>query len=139
MRHLGSIVMSLVLAAGVYVLVGIGAGRLSGALITDEVRHDYASQAIGAVALLAAGALFLLLVLPRISPLGPLLAGLVYVGLQAWEILAPAKFGETFRPTLLGVHGALSIPVVFGIPLLLAVPLLGTVLSPQRWRGRPLP
>src|SRR5947199_73226 len=55
MRHLGSILLSLVLAAGVYVLVGIGSVRLGVALAITG--HDYTNEAIGAAALLAAGAL----------------------------------------------------------------------------------
>src|SRR5438874_47318 len=54
MRHLGSILLSLVLAAGVYVLVGIGSVRLGVALAFTG--HDYTNEAIGAAALLAAGA-----------------------------------------------------------------------------------
>src|SRR6266704_252831 len=78
MRHLGSIALSLVLAAGVYVLVGIGSVRLSEAVIADSVKHDYTGRAIGVFALLVAGALYMLMVLPRISPLGPVLAALAY-------------------------------------------------------------
>src|SRR5437763_1878158 len=133
MRHLGSILLSLVLAAGVYVLVGIGSVRLGVALAITG--HDYTNEAIGAAALLAAGALYAAMVLPRLSPLGPLLAALAFLGVEVYALVAREQFAQQFDKSLLGAHGALAAPVLFGVPLLLAVPLLATMLSPQRWRG----
>jgi len=141
MRHLGSIALSLVLAAGVYVLVGIGSVRLSEAVIADSVKHDYTGRAIGVFALLVAGALYMLMVLPRISPLGPVLAALAYLGFEGWLLVPGVKVPSVLEHTLLGARGALVAPAIYGLPVLLAVPLLGTLLSPQRWRGgaRPAP
>jgi len=133
MRHLGSILLSVVLAAGVYVLVGIGSVRLGVALAITG--HDYTNEAIGAAALLAAGALYAAMVLPRLSPLGPLLAALAFLGVEVYALVAREQFAQQFDKSLLGAHGALAAPVLFGVPLLLAVPLLATMLSPQRWRG----
>src|SRR6266705_1284652 len=113
MRHLGSIALSLVLAAGVYVLVGI-----------ESVKHDYTGRAIGVFALLVAGALYMLLVLPRISPLGPLLAALAYLGFEGWLLVPGVKVPSVLEHTLLGARGALVAPALYGLPVLLAVPLL---------------
>src|SRR5438874_2721190 len=89
MRHLGSILLSLVLAAGVYVLVGIGSVRLGVALAITG--HDYTNEAIGAAALLAAGALYAAMVLPRLSPLGPLLAALAFLGVEVYALVARGR------------------------------------------------
>jgi hypothetical protein len=78
----------------------------------------------------------MLLVLPRISPLGPFLAGLGYLAVQGYGMVANVSFVSHFADPVLGVRGALIVPVGTGLTLLLAVPLLATVLSPQRWRGR---
>src|SRR5262249_14596231 len=126
MRHLGSIVLCFALTPIIYVLIGVGAVKIHG--------HGFVAPTIGCVALARAGLLYAILALTRLSPLGPVLAGLVLVGVQGWAVAAPDNFFDTVPSRVLGVSSAGTLPVAAGYPLLLAIPLLVTIVSPRRWR-----
>jgi len=74
----------------------------------------------------------------RLSPVGPVLAGVAYLGLTLWALLSPSGFLSTMPARLFGVDDLLYVPVGFGTALL-AVPLLLTVFSPRRWRRNAQP
>ena len=74
MRHLGSIVLSMLLVPIVYVLTGIGLVDWSVAESGSSL--DYPRLAVALVTLLGAGLAYAVLVLARLSPLGLILAGL---------------------------------------------------------------
>jgi hypothetical protein len=86
MRHLGSIVLCLLLGPIIYVLAGVGLGRLA-QVPRDWYRTDPRPIVIGLVLLAAAGILYAVLLLVRLSPLGPVPVGLGYLGLTAWGLL----------------------------------------------------
>ena len=132
MRHLGSIVLSLILAPAVYVLAGIGVVEAVGNASTAP-HPDYLKVTLGILALGAAGLLYSLLVLSRLSPIGPVLAGLLYLTASVWALLSYHSLGKLLPDSVVGVHGAADAPLN-GIALLLVVPLLLTILSPRRWR-----
>jgi hypothetical protein len=134
MRHLGSIVLSLVLAPIIYVLVGVGFVELTAGGSGTLTSTDYAKLAIGGLALIVAGLLFALLTMSRLSPLGPVLAGLSLLVIQVWALVAQESFLRTMPRSMLGVQGSVAIPAGIGVALLLAVPLLATIVSPRRWR-----
>jgi hypothetical protein len=131
MRHVGSIVLSLVLTPLVYVLYGIG-GTKWFAGIRPGSSKDYFALAVGLAALLAAGIAYALLTLLRLSPLGPVLAGFALVGVSLWAALDRNSFTATMPRDIAGVQGAgwVAGPVTF----LLAIPLIATIVSPRRWR-----
>jgi hypothetical protein len=132
MRHLGSLVLSLLLAPIVYALTGIGLVKM-----IDVPRHlsghDYVTLGIGVAALVGAGLAYALLVMTRLSPIGPVLAGLGFLGMTAWYVGNRSSFTRIIPENLLGVRGALSAPAST-VAVLLAVPLLVTIVSPRRWR-----
>jgi hypothetical protein len=132
MRHLGSIVLSLLLAPIVYALTGIGLVKM-----IDVPRHlsghDYATLGIGVAALVGAGLAYALLVMTRLSPIGPVLAGLGFLGMTGWYVGNRSSFTRIIPENLLGVRGALWAPAGT-VAVLLAVPLLVTIVSPRRWR-----
>jgi hypothetical protein len=132
MRHLGSIVLSLLLAPIVYALTGIGLVKM-----IDVPRHlsghDYATLGIGVAALAGAGLAYAVLVLTRLSPLGPLLAGLGFLGMTAWYVGSRSSFTRIIHDNALGTRGAAWAPAST-VTVLLAVPLLATIASPRRWR-----
>lgn len=132
MRHLGSILLSLLLAPLIWALTGIGTTRFSEAYAGGSDRVITAAVAIAA--LLAAGGAYALLVLPRLAPLGPALAGLILLGATVWPLVDRASFIDTVPGTFIRVEGALRAPAAAGLGLLLAVPLLATLASPRRWR-----
>jgi hypothetical protein len=134
MRHLGSIVLSVIFAPVIYVLTGYGMVRLEAA---QGLQTNWTDAGIGGGALVVAGALYAILVLARLSPLGPLIAALLYLGIQTWALVTDqAKIMSTLGNSVLGIHGAAEAPLPGGVTLLLAIPLLATIFSPRRWRGK---
>jgi hypothetical protein len=131
MRHLGSIVLSLLLAPIVYALVGIGLTKMS--VVHRDASTDYLAASIGVAALLGAGLVYAVLVMARLSPLGPVLVGLGYLAVTGWLIASPSSFTRTIPVDALGVRGAAWAPAG-AVTALLAAPLLVTVASPRRWR-----
>jgi len=131
MRHLGSLVLSLVLAPLIWVLTGIGLVDFSAHLSSgDSLGTD---GLLGLTALTGAGVLLAVLLLSRLSPLGVGLAGLVFIGMCLWAALDASSLIDTMPESVLGRAGALTIPAG-GPGLLMGVPLVLTVLVPRRWR-----
>ena len=132
MRHLGSIVLSLILAPVIYLLAGVGlAEALANSSVAPHV--DRLKLTLGILALISAGLLYCLLVLTRVSPLGPVLASLLYFTASVWALFDYPSLGRLLPDSVLGVHGAADLPLN-GVSLVLAVPLLLTSVSPRRWR-----
>ncbi len=132
MRHLVSIIVSLLVTPVVYVLTGVGLvkfGEASG----SSGATKFTALTIALIALLVAGILYSLLVLARLSPLGLVLAGLALFSATMWAILSTDSFRDTVPGTVFGVRGAGWAPAS-GVAALLAVPLLATIASPRRWR-----
>jgi hypothetical protein len=133
-RHLGSIILSLILVPIIYVLYGLGVGELGEAnvsMTTDTVNYGHAGLAV--LAFGAAGLLYALLVQTRISPLGPFLASLGFFGVGVWAIVDFKSLADTLPAHTFGIPEVLYYPL-FGLTIFAAVPLLVTVISPRRWR-----
>ncbi|OLB78644.1 MAG: hypothetical protein AUI14_12660 [Actinobacteria bacterium 13_2_20CM_2_71_6] len=143
MRHLGSIVLSFVLASLVYVAAGVGMSKMFQAELErggPVNRLDAGAMAVGVLLLLVAGALYTLLAMPRISPLGPVLVGLTFIGIQVWSLVAPSGFVKLMPRSVFGVRAALDAPVEFpadGLPGVPGqpVPLGGTRLPADLGRS----
>ena len=133
MRHLVSIVVAPVLGLVAYILMGFALVRgaeAGGALSGDGL--------VSLAAAVAAGAAYAALLLPRLSPIGPLLVGLSYLGLGLWAL--GARDSLTGRvPTDLPVIEEATVLAAGPVTVALAVPLLATVLSRRRWRRHPYP
>jgi hypothetical protein len=132
MRHVGSLLLALVLAPLAWVLTGVGLLKYNDVRVQFE---DGLSVDIllGLLALLGAGALYAVLVLARLSPIGPALAGAAYLGAAVWYAVEPASFLDVFPYEVGDVDLGLPIPAA-GLSAVLAVPLLATLVSPRRWR-----
>jgi hypothetical protein len=131
MRHLGSIVLALVLAPATWILTGVGLSKFAEAR-ADSGGFDM-DLAVGVGAVVGAGLCYALLVLPRLSPLGPVLAGLAFLGLVVWRVADLAGFDRAVPADFLDVSLALRNPAE-GYAAVLAMPLLGTLFSPRRWQ-----
>jgi hypothetical protein len=134
-RHLGSIVLSLLFGAAIYALTGVA--LLRGAGLREGLSSD-ALVGVGAAAI--AGLLYAVLVMARLSPLGPVLLGLAFLGVAGWVAAYPESFNDTMPAEPFGEPGVLTLPAM-PMTVLLAVPLLATIVSPRRWRRsvRPAP
>ncbi|MEH1128621.1 hypothetical protein [Micromonospora sp. CPCC 206061] len=137
MRHVGSLLLALVLAPLAWVLTGIGLMKYSDVRVQFEAGLRV-ELLLGLLALLAAGALYAVLVLARLSPIGPTLAGAGYLGAAVWYGVAPASFLDVFPYEVGDVDVGLPIPAA-GFSAVLAVPLLATLMSPRRWRRHDRP
>jgi hypothetical protein len=133
MRHLLSLILALVLSPLIYVAAGFSAVKVAEANGGDSLAIVPAVVGLGSA--LVAGALYALLVMARLSPLGPVLAGLAYLGVSAWALFDQGNFLSTVPGDLAGVRNVLHVPAGFGSALL-AVPLLATIFSPRRWRRK---
>jgi hypothetical protein len=130
MRHLGSLVLSLILAPAIWVLTGFGWVRYHLSLAGFD--GDVTAPIVGLAALLAAGSLLAVLVMARLSPVGPGLAGLAFLAMTAWLAVDATSFHRIMPDLFLGTDSPTYLAEGLAVPL--AVPLLATVLSPRRWR-----
>ena len=128
MRHLWSLVLSLALTPLIYISAGFSAVKFG------DARGLGAAAGLGLLAAFVAGAAYAVLVMTRLSPVGPIVAGLIYLGVTFWAVLNQAGFESVVPADLAGQKGVLHVPVGMGTALL-AAPLLLTVFSPRRWRS----
>jgi hypothetical protein len=129
LRHIRSILYSLVLAPAAWVLTAVG---LTGDL-TARGRDGFAVENFtGLLLLMLAGAAYGILVLGPFSPAGPLLAGVVYLLISAWALMSPAAYADVWPPAVAKDGFDLSRPG-YGLAAILAVPLICTALSARRW------
>jgi hypothetical protein len=130
-RHLGSVCLALVISPLVLVLAGRGMSAVRET--TEAFPPDPFAAATALAALGLAGMLITLLIMPRFSPLGLLLAGLGYLVFGAWTMVDPDLFAmaEPFR--LLGWDRT-NVTVTGAVALLLAMPMVLSIFSVQRWR-----
>jgi hypothetical protein len=135
MRHLGSLALSAVGGTMLYLLLGIGSVRLEHAatLIQDGSNRGSLDLVIGVGFVTAAGACVGVLLMPRWSPLGSAPLGLALGAMGVLAVAAPGRLARLLPDAALGLHGLRSAPPA--ACLLLAVPLLVTLVSRRRWRG----
>jgi hypothetical protein len=130
-RHLRSILYTLVLAPAVWILCGVGFDHE----LTGRARDNGGLESLsGVLLLLLAGAAYAILLFAPISPLGPSLAGLALLAVGAWARLAPESYADVWPAKVASDGFDVSTPG-YGLAVLLAVPLLGTALSARRWAG----
>src|SRR5688572_9246752 len=105
MRHLLSAVLALVLTPLIYISAGFSAVKFGEA--NELGRIEAMPAALGLLAALLAGGLYALLVMGRLSPIGPFLAGLLYLGVTLWRVFDYAGFARYFPDDLFGVKNLL--------------------------------
>ncbi|WP_144121938.1 hypothetical protein [Catellatospora sichuanensis] len=131
MRHIGSFLLALVFAPAIFLLTGTGLSAFQTMWVSGGAPSAVLDAAVAAGALLLASILYAILIMVRLSPVGPFLAGLGMLGMSGWAAGWSQSYADTFA--MLDVHmgGAVG---QSGLGLVLAVPLLATVVSPRRWR-----
>ncbi|UQU63944.1 hypothetical protein COUCH_34030 [Couchioplanes caeruleus] len=131
MRHLRSILYALVLAPATWILCGVGFDQD----LTGRARDNGGPESLGGLLLLLlAGAAYAILLFAPVSPAGPLVAGLAFLGIGAWARVAPDSYAAIWPAEVTKDGFNVSTPG-YGLALLLAVPLLCTALSARRWAG----
>lgn len=129
MRHLQSILLTLVLTPVIYIATGYGLVR-SAEVGTRSLDLGTGVAALGAF--VVAGALYAVLMLVRFSPAGLVLGGLMLLGASVWAFFGTRSFLDIMPSSLLGQRGVML--AAAATAAVLAVPLLATVASPRRWR-----
>ena len=130
MRHLRSILYALVLAPAVWILCGVGFTQD----IAGRARAEGGvEQFTGILLLVLAGTAYAILLLTRLSPAGPALAGLVFLGASVWALVDPGSFQGLWSPSVTKDGFDLTLPAK-GLAAMLAVPLLCTAVNVRRWR-----
>jgi hypothetical protein len=129
MRHLGSLLLSLVLTALWYLVLGFGYSRY---LFHGHGKIE--NKLLLGSAILVAGAIYGLLLLLRLSPVGLVPVGLALLALGMWTLFgAPDNTPFDHLPkSVFGQRGVLSIPIDYAT--FAGVPMVLTVFSPRRWR-----
>lgn len=130
MRHFGSLLLAAVFAPAVFLLTGTGLSAFASAR-SDTFTDDPFGTLAALGALLLAGVLYGILVMVRLSPVGPGLAGIALMGASVFALVAPATYDETLSSLQVHMGGAVG---QWGLGVLLGVPLLATLTSPRRWR-----
>ncbi|TDB84201.1 hypothetical protein E1091_17680, partial [Micromonospora fluostatini] len=143
MRHLWSFLAGLVVAPVTWVLVTLGQdGSTRTVDRWVEVGTFNTANLIEPAVYLAVGGILLgLLGTLRVSPLGPLVAGLLLVTPYVGMFVAPFEVRDRI-PDGWGVFGdplPLELPVENGTLFLIGVLLMMAVVSRQRWRRWPRP
>src|SRR5712664_2078250 len=116
MRHLLSLVLGLVLAPLIYIAAGFSAYQLGSVDIEKGVALGTAL--LGLASAVAAGGLYSVLVMARLSPFGPVVAGLLYLGVSIWVGLAPSNFFHTLPDSFFGNGFVLILPAGWGTAVL---------------------
>jgi hypothetical protein len=135
MRHLGSLLASIAITPVAWVLLAFGQSGM-------HAHWDPAGPSTAwpekVAALTAAGLLLGLLASTRISPFGPLVAGLAYAGFGYGALLHKQSYDLLPGTlTLAGRRADLHAPVDNGTAIAVGVLLLVAVLSVRRWQRWP--
>ncbi|ASW53711.1 hypothetical protein [Plantactinospora sp. KBS50] len=132
MRHVNSVLLSLILAPSIWALSGYGL-QTYGPVGTGPDGRIPLDRLVALGALLGAATLFAVLLLARLSPLGPALTGLTYLGATGLVAGYPALARHAVGRLPLGFGPELLRPAG-GLAVLLGLPLLATAFSGRRWR-----
>ncbi|AVT31436.1 hypothetical protein C6361_20330 [Plantactinospora sp. BC1] len=130
MRHLGSLVFGLVSAPVIWVLSGIGLVRFNGGISREQT----GDMIVGFIAIVVVAGLLAALLLPRWSPVGTAVAGLLFMVMALWSMIDFGSMIDLLPRSFVGVDFALTAPSG-AFATLLAVLLGATLLVPQRWRS----
>jgi hypothetical protein len=143
MRHLGSLIAGILIAPVAWCLIALGQARSAATVASWIAANQFDTKDLVAPAayLAAAGVLIGLIATLRISPVGPLVAGLLYTGTYVGLFFSPLRVRDAVpgSVTLLNTNIAPRIPLDNGTLLLVGVTLLIAVFSAARWRGRTVP
>ncbi|WBB56567.1 hypothetical protein [Verrucosispora sp. WMMD573] len=143
MRHLWSFLAGLVVVPVTWVLITLGQDGSAGTVDRwVEIGTSNTANLIEPAVYLAVGGIVLgLLGTLRISPLGPLVAGLLLVTPYVGLFIAPFEVRERIPSDgeFLGDPLPLGLPVENGTLFLIGMLLLIATFSGQRWRRWPAP
>jgi hypothetical protein len=134
MRHFLSLVLGIILAPAIWGAVAFGINRTAKAqtVLASATDRD---RLVGAGLLIAAGLALGILLGTRLSPVGPALAGLVFLAASGMALDPKSPIFDWDVPRLSQAdHTTLLVPLQVGLLWALGVALLIPILVPSRWR-----
>jgi hypothetical protein len=134
MRHVWSLIAGVVIAALAWFLIAFG----QGAMISGQAANDFKGEFIlGGLLIAGVGLLLGLVSSLRTSPVGALVASLVYLGASMFTLFARADALKVFsREVNIGDYTSnLATPITTSVLAVAGGMLLVAVFSPARWRG----
>ncbi|HET6214111.1 MAG TPA: hypothetical protein VFE14_14700 [Micromonosporaceae bacterium] len=142
MRHLLSLIAGVVVAPLAWALVAMGQAGTAKTLATWTAANAFDTTDLikPAAYLAAAGIVLGLIATLRISPLGPLVAGLAYLGLYVGFFIDPFKTSDAV-PNGWKVFGdpiPLRTPLNSGVLCVIGALLVMSAVSAKRWRDWPV-
>jgi hypothetical protein len=139
MRHLWSLIAGVVLAPIVWAVAAYGQAVTAQVSAKGAPTSFESKLLIAAAAFVGAGLLFGLIGSLRVSPVGPLIAGLGYLGSYGFAIAAPKAAHDAFDwvATVGDYKVYFLTPVTTGLIPVLGGALLMAVFSAGRWRSWP--
>ncbi len=134
MRHVMSLVAGAVLAPLIWVLVAAGQGAFQSGQSADGTPNDLT---MGLLILIGIGLAAGLIATLRTSPLGALLAGLVFIGASVYLYFDQAAALSMFTTTwqLQGYLINLALPLTTGVLAFAGGLLLMSTFSAERWHN----
>jgi hypothetical protein len=139
MRHLLSLIAGVVAAPVAWALLAKGQDGAGDTIASWAAEHafDTADLIVPGAYLAGTGILLGLIASLRLSPLGPLVAALGYLGLNAGLFIDPFTVRDAIPTKILGQSIPLRTPLFNGTLLVVGALLLVAVFSAKRWRRWP--
>lgn len=143
MRHVGSFLLAVFLAPVVYLLTGLGLSAFQQATAAGS-GHRPVAIVLALATLAVGGVVYAVLVMARLSPVGPALAGFAFLAAPAWPLVDKASYDSALNDIGARFVNVLGVQIIgldlvgsTGLGVLLAVPLIATLASPRRWSRYP--
>lgn len=136
MRHIWSLILGVVIAPLAWFLVAFGQSAMSRGHSLSDFKNDFI---LGGLLIVGVGLLLGLIGSLRTSPVGALIAALVFLGASGFAIFAPLEALNLFGDarTLGSYELNLATPLTSGVLAVVGGMLLLSVFSPARWRAKP--
>jgi hypothetical protein len=143
MRHIATLIAAVFIGPLAWILIAFGQDRSAAAFAKAQSSgaFDTGDFVRPLIYLVAAGILVGLIATLRISPLGAVLTGVVYVLSYVWLLVDPKGMLDLFKRNLsiFGQTADPTLPVRTGTTLIIGALLLVAVVSVKRWRRWPQP
>jgi hypothetical protein len=141
MRHLGSLIAGIVAVPLGWLLLAFGqvSSAKAFATVASTGRYHPNDFVRPLIFLAVAGIVIGLIATLRISPVGPLVAGIAFAGSYVTLLIAPKRMYDAvnYNVTIFDQHADLTVPLTTGTALAIGATLLVAIVSVSRWRSWP--
>lgn len=136
MRHLGSLIASIVIGIVAWIAIGWSQAHLGMMAVNGTATRNWSGYWLSLLIMACAGLVIGIIAATRISPTGPFIVGLGYLVLQALYVTWPGFLGW-LPNSVFGQTDVWTRPERSGMTAVLGLVLLASVLSIRRWQRQP--